>query len=168
MRRVLAAAVAMVAVACGPEAPVDTGLDDMGLMAWRGSPQVAIYLDAPGAPDDVVGALRSGIQRQLTPPVRFVVRNYLVPEVLRVHTGYCALIVDTRTESITAAECNMAGFVDAPDAGRNGFQVNGTLVSAAVTRTPEEIRIATAWTARATFRLERWEGPVSITYVLTR
>lgn len=176
MRKILTAAVAMAAMACGPEAPVDTGLDAMGLMAWRGSPQVAIYLDAPSAPPDVVERIRVDILRRTSSPARFVAQNYLVPEVLRVHTGYCGLIVDTRTETVTssASGCSLADSSAVPRDGATPLTfgpVQGVLATATVTRTASEIRIATTWDAHASSTGERpqpWDGSVSITYVLTR
>lgn len=175
MRKTLAAVAVAVTMACGPEVPADDGLDATGRMAWRGNAYATLHLDAPGAPADVVEALRRGVLRHVVQPTRFSTVNYLVPEVLSVLTGYCSLRVDTRTDRVTASAefCTMVDIVDSiPDAGRGlGFWVNGTLIAATATRTSSEIRIATAWSARAgatASRPQPWEGPVSVTYVLTR
>lgn len=174
MRKTLAAAVMAVTMACGPEVPADDGLDATGRMAWRGSAYATLHLDAPGAPADVVGALRRGVLRQVVQPTRFSTVNYLVPEVLYVHTGYCGLTVDTRTDRVTQQSgngCAMASPVDGPDGGSAFLSVWGTLTAATATRTATEIRIATTWTAHSDGTSDRpqpWDGPVSVTYVLTR
>jgi len=175
MRRVLAAAVAMVAVACGPEAPVDTGLDDMGLMAWRGNVYATLHLDAMGAPPDVAERVRADILRR-TVPGRIEVTGWATPYNVSVRVGYCQLAVDTRTETVTseAHDCALADSSSVPRDGATPLTfgpVQGVLSAAAATRTASEIRISTTWNARAGATGERpqpWEGPVSITYVLTR
>ena len=167
MRKTLAAVAVAVTMACGPEVPADDGLDATGRMAWRGSAYATLHLDAPGAPADVAEALRRGVLRQAFDDRRAL----LVPLVqngsltVEVRTGYCRIDVVPESDRVVLnrGPCVMADLLEG-----DPTHASGTLIAATVTRTAAEIRIATTWAARASSLALAWEGPVSVTYVLTR